>query len=131
MTHKIIDNQFLRDFAEKFGKDEADRENIQKCDEFYVDYYDGVGALYFKSFYEDKWEYHFSIGNNGNIFECEDYRFLLDNLISKNEDFIKWLNDHKLTEEDLMSISGEFYDNGEDFHTDFSFYNRSMMRRIK
>ena len=122
--HRIMNNQFLKDFAEKFGKDIIEKENIMRCDSFCIDYHDSTGALFYKNSYDDEWAYYYSIGDNGCIFNCEDYRFFWDNLLSKNEEFTEWMKSHNITENDLMTIEGDIYDNSIDFHAGFWFYGK-------
>ena len=102
--------EFLDDFAEKFGKDEKEKEIIREADRFAIDYTDGVFVIYDSSRQNDKdYNYGYHGGSNGSIFKDEDYRYLWDNLISKNIDFTSWLKEHNFTEEDMMVLSGEFY----------------------
>ena len=98
-------DKFLADFAEKFGKDDKEKEIIKSCDKFIIDYADGVFTLW----NEDSGMYHigkplcYMGGSNGSIFKDEDYRFLWDNIISKHEEFMKWMKKHNFTEKDLMT----------------------------
>ena len=107
--NKMINvDKFLADFAEKFGKDDKEKEIIKSCDKFIIDYADGVFTLW----NEDSGMYHigkplcYMGGSNGSIFKDEDYRFLWDNIISKHEEFMKWMKKHNFTEKDLMTLQG-------------------------
>ena len=122
--------EFLNNFAEKFGKDEEEKKAIKETDRFAIDYADGV-FVFCKSNKEegDGFTITYEGGHNGCIFEDEDYHYLWDNLVLKNEEFVKWLNSHNVPEEDMMVVSGEFWTNSEghqlsDITASFYFYDR-------
>lgn len=63
-------------------------------------------------------------GDNSHVIACEDYRFLWDNLISEQTDFMAWMKKHDITEKDIMYMEGHFY--GEDsvvLECNFYFYD--------
>ena len=130
-------DKFLADFAENFGKDDREKEIIKSCDKLIIDYADGVFTLW----NEETGMYnptslHYSGGSNGSIFKDKDYRFLWDNLISKHEEFMKWMKKHKFTEYDLMTLQGNLVSIGPknekyqwvEIQCDFGFYERQGMK---
>lgn len=115
----MITKEFLNGFAERFGKTEQEKEDIRSSKSFYIDYLDGIFCLYNNP---RSYDYIYHGGNNGCIFECEDYQYLWENLKSVQGEFSTWLNDHNLTDKDLMSLTGEFFDDGIQINCSFSFY---------
>ena len=99
--------EFLESFATKFGKSEEEKEAIKSSNYFYIDYYDGIFC-----FYKDD-GITYRGGNNGNIFECEDYQYFWAYIKGSQEDFNLWMNKHHITEDDLMVVTGKYLDRGE------------------
>lgn len=121
---------FLDNFANIFGKNEEEKSAIKETDKFVIDYADGV-FCFCKSNKEksDDFTVTYHGGHNGCIFEDEDYKYLWNNLILKNEEFVDWLNSRNVSEEDMMVVSGEFWTDSEgrqlsDITASFYFYDR-------
>ena len=114
---------FLAEFADRFGNTEQEKDAIRSSTGFYMDYLDGVFCLY-KQVLRDR-IYTYSGGDNdGNLLDCEDYRFFWSGLLDIQEEFKDWLNRHGFTDEDMMTLTGEFYgDEGMNVSCAFSFYS--------
>lgn len=115
--------KFLKEFAEKFGRTKEEKKDILETNKITIDYADGVFDFLHQDYEADTVSFLYHGGSNGSIFKDKDYRFVWDNLISKDLSFSKWLEDHKFSEFDMMVICVDIYDDERiDVHCDFSFY---------
>ena len=116
-------DKILKEFADKFGKTEQEKQDIKKANKITIDYADGVLDLLYDDPETDSLYFCYHGGSNGCIFGDEDYRFIWDNIISKDAQFASWLNTHKLSETDMMVVCIDMYDHKTvDIHCSFSFY---------
>lgn len=113
---------FLDEFTKRFCYSEEDKKIVKEADNFVINYTDGI--FYF---YRDN-EGHALRTDDiyrsiciDSIFENKEYRFIWDNFIAKNTEFITWLEDHNLTEKDMMIIEGKLKDSLYDIDASFHF----------
>ena len=119
-------DKILKEFADKFGKTEQEKQDIKKANKITIDYADGVLDLLYDDPETDSLYFCYHGGSNSSIFKDEDYRFIWHNLILQDEKFIIWMRDHNMTEYDMMVVCIDMYDHKTvDVHCSFSFYGIS------
>lgn len=105
------------DFAEKFGKDEADKEDIKKCTGFILAFEEGVFSL----MKEPGFLFHELNDDNASIFSYDETYFMWDKIIITDEEFVEWLNKHNFHMVDCAFLIAEIIGDHIVINADFPF----------
>lgn len=107
----------MSNFAEKFGKDDLDKEDIRGCTGIILAFEEGVFSL----MNEQGFLFHELKDDNASIYSYEETYYMWQNIVLKYNKFAEWINKHNFHMIDCNFLIVEIRDDHIELNADFPF----------